>query len=243
MGGFAQICIKLMIGWLETAVSQVWHFFTRPDEGGMLAWIGQHWLVLLIILCVIGVLTDLIVYLFRWKPVEVWKSWLRRIRRQRRMPRPAPKEYETYEEYGEDEDLMPAEQGPYFARNRRRTAPADGMTAEESFRPAGDADGYEPEDGGPEIPPYAADERNGEYADALRYSARDGSTTERNLEKMIQPRRRRIRVSELFSDGDDRNVHYEPPQPVIDRKEAYHAPVYPRNWRDPGDYPNGENPT
>ena len=243
MGGFAQICIKLMIGWLETAVSQVWKFFTRPDEGGLLAWIGQHWLAILIVLCVIGVLTDLIVYLFRWKPVEVWKSWLRRIRQQKKTPRPAPAEYEPDEEYGDDDDLMPAEQGPYFARNRRQTVPADAMAAEEPFRPDGNAARYEPADGEPETPALAAEELSGEYTDAGRRSAGDGSSTERNLEKMIQPRRRRIRVSELFSDGDDRGVHYEPPQPVIDRNEAYHAPVYPRNWRDPGDYPNGDNPT
>ena len=41
----------------------------------MLKWIGQHWIVLAAILCIIGLVVDLSVYIIRWKPFRVWRSF------------------------------------------------------------------------------------------------------------------------------------------------------------------------
>jgi hypothetical protein len=30
-------------------------------------------------------------------------------------------------------------------------------------------------------------------------------------------------------------IHFDPPKPVIDQSEAYHTPVYPRNWKENGE--------
>jgi hypothetical protein len=40
----------------------------------------DNWLLLVILLCLGGVLVDLVVYLLRWQPYRVWRSFLRRIR-------------------------------------------------------------------------------------------------------------------------------------------------------------------
>ena len=62
-----------------------------------------------------------------------------------------------------------------------------------------------------------------------------GGNTQKNVEKVMGPRRRRIRVQELFGDAGEGNSQYEAPKPVIDRNEAYYSPVYPRNWKENGD--------
>ena len=45
------------------------------DGSSVFNWIGRHWILLAGILCVIGLVTDLCVYIFRWKPYKVWKSF------------------------------------------------------------------------------------------------------------------------------------------------------------------------
>ena len=56
----------------------------------------------------------------------------------------------------------------------------------------------------------------------------DSGTTER-FQQAIIPRRRR-RVRNLFSESEQ-NLSYTAPQELIDRREAYRRPVYPRNWK------------
>ena len=44
-------------------------------------------------------------------------------------------------------------------------------------------------------------------------------------------RRRRIIMSDLFSDPEEDLYEVEAPQHVIDRHRAYHEPVYPSGWK------------
>ena len=46
----------------------------------MLAWIGENWKALTLILCLIGIVVDAIIYVIRWRPFQVWASFFRRIR-------------------------------------------------------------------------------------------------------------------------------------------------------------------
>ena len=75
MGSFANSLFKMMLGWLQAAVSAVWSAFTSENGSSVFNWIGRHWILLAGILCVIGLVTDLCVYIFRWKPYKVWKSF------------------------------------------------------------------------------------------------------------------------------------------------------------------------
>ena len=75
MGSFANSLFKIMLGWLQTAVSAVWSAFTSKNGSSFFSWIGQHWILLAGILCVIGLATDLCVYFCRWQPYKVWKSF------------------------------------------------------------------------------------------------------------------------------------------------------------------------
>ena len=80
MGSFANTLFTILLGWLRGAVSAVWTAFTSEKGNGFLNWIGDHWILLAVILCVIGLAADLCVYLLRWKPYMVWKSFLSRSR-------------------------------------------------------------------------------------------------------------------------------------------------------------------
>ena len=83
MGSFANLLFTLMLGWIQPAISTIGFAFTNPGGGSFLQWLGDHWILLVVILCVIGVVADLGVYIFRWKPQLVWKSFFSRLRKRR----------------------------------------------------------------------------------------------------------------------------------------------------------------
>ena len=48
-------------------------------------------------------------------------------------------------------------------------------------------------------------------------------------------RRRRISVSELFSDPEEEMKEFDAPQQIIDSRRAYRDPVYPSGWKKNGE--------
>lgn len=78
MGSFANALFTVMLSWFRGIVSAVWSAFSSEQGGNLIQWIGSHWLLLAVLLCFIGLTADLAVYLFRWKPFRVWKSFFSR---------------------------------------------------------------------------------------------------------------------------------------------------------------------
>lgn len=76
MGQFASTLFQLLLGWVQRAISALWAMIVSPTEGGGLAWLLEHWLVLLVLLCAVGTLIDFAVYLLRWQPYRVWRAFL-----------------------------------------------------------------------------------------------------------------------------------------------------------------------
>ena len=118
MGGFANTVFSLLLGWLRTVASLVWSGLADPKGSSLFVWIGDHWIVIAAVLCVVGAAADLAVYLFRWKPLTVWKSYFRRKRMKpaaAAAEAPAAPEGKTEEEA---EGAAPAERVLLFASNR-----------------------------------------------------------------------------------------------------------------------------
>lgn len=71
---FADSVVNGMLSWLKGFASWVLRLFNLAGSGGIspLAWLSDNWLQLLIFLLVIGVATDIIVWLIRWRPYWVW---------------------------------------------------------------------------------------------------------------------------------------------------------------------------
>ena len=245
MGGYAEFCIKNLFGWLKSFVQQIWTLISNQKGNNLLSWIGENWKGAFLALCVTGAVIDLLVYLFRWEPVKVWKSYFRR-----KKTRGRPTWEDGTDSYGYGIPVGEQEEAAYYTDDQPAPQPEDsGMydMPEEEYDPYPEPI---PSPAGPvysapnmPTPPeyqamYRRPEANARPAAYAGNEPDPRSMTERNLERVIGPRRKKLRVNELFREADEGTVHYEAPQPVIDRTEAYRAPVFPRNWND-----NGENPT
>lgn len=79
MGQFAGTLFSLLLGWVQTAVSWLWSLATNADVHAWLRWLLDNWLAVVVLLCIGGVLVDFLVYLIRWQPYRVWRSFLRRL--------------------------------------------------------------------------------------------------------------------------------------------------------------------
>lgn len=251
MGSFANTLFIILLGWLQGAVSAVWSAFTSENGTSFLAWIGRHWILLAGILCAAGLAADLCVYILRWKPFRVWKSFFTRGKGA--------------------EDTRPAEQagdmresGPLFPENRKpeSSSSASGHQTTVSDRTEPDLSHWEREPEPektvrPAIPAvqdrpavitnagYVVPEDSPYRRPAAQQpvrpetgSAGAGRTKAASQESSGEPssipaprRRRRISVSDLFSDPEEDIREFDAPQHIIDSRAAYHDPVYPRGWK------------
>lgn len=78
MGNFANTLFSALLGWVQTALAWVWGLFGSGGADGLMGWLLDNWLVLTVVLCAAGVAIDLIVYLLRWQPYRVWRSFWHR---------------------------------------------------------------------------------------------------------------------------------------------------------------------
>ncbi len=246
MGSFANSLFKIMLGWLQGAVSAVWSAFTSEKGNSLFNWIGRNWILIACILCAVGLAADLCVYIFRWKPFRVWKSFFSRdkeseetgyeergrvsresVRRpvkvsgtnavrepvQIKQAEPVREpDFSQWEEEREEQHrvaVQPADK-PVTVTNAGYIVPEDSPYR----RPAGETSAQ-----------TASSQENGKKGDL---SARTG----RIEPNPVAPRRRRrINVTELFTDPEEELRQFDAPQHVIDSRSAYRDPVYPRGWQ------------
>ncbi len=225
MGSFANSLFQLLLGWVRMLFSSLWETASSPGSGSLLRWLGDHWLSLLIGICAAGALCDLTVYIFRWRPYRVWASFFRRIRNRKQEAAEDPGETEVLpEEAYETEDASEVAY-PVVSRfeeageEEPEAVPARAWTWDEPGINPADPAGMESSSGGIRTPAQ----------DAITEVPDENGMTAR-FEQAIRPRRRRARVMDLFNE-DAPQADYTAPQELIDRREAYHRPVYPRGWK------------
>lgn len=78
MGQFADTLFRMLLGWVQTAMSWLWNLAAEAKSSEWLAWILDNWLPLVLLLCGAGLALDFLVYLLRWQPYRVWKSFFSR---------------------------------------------------------------------------------------------------------------------------------------------------------------------
>lgn len=81
VGSFADSMWHFLLGWMQGAANTLWDVLTREYEGGLLAWMAENWLPLVVLLCAAGMAVDWVIYIIRWRPFEVWRSFFRRMLR------------------------------------------------------------------------------------------------------------------------------------------------------------------
>lgn len=79
MGQFADTLFSLLLGWVQTAVSWLWRLATNADVSAWMHWLLENWLTLVVLLCIGGLVVDFLVYLIRWQPYRVWRSFLHKL--------------------------------------------------------------------------------------------------------------------------------------------------------------------
>lgn len=92
--------LKIMLGWVQNVAYTVYAAIATGRVTGVLGFVSHHWVTLLIVFSVLGVVIDFLVYLFRWRPYLVWKSFYRRLRygktRPVSFPQPMPESQQEY---------------------------------------------------------------------------------------------------------------------------------------------------
>ncbi len=228
MGSLANSLFQFFLGWIRILFSSLWESVTTPSRSSLLGWIGDHWLVLLIGVCVVGTVTDLVVYLFRWRPFRVWASFLRRIRKRREERKTAQPETEVLsEEAYEASDVSEVS----FRQTLIRDENEEIMLPEAEEEPK--AWTWEEPESGRKNPAVTEKEPGVQTAYAMGErlpEAGENPGVTARFEQAIRPRRRRARMKDLFNE-EGTEPEYTAPQELIDRREAYHSPVYPRSWK------------
>ena len=79
MNAFANTLFSLLLSWVKGLAQSVWSMVSGGGAGSFFVWLGDHWLALVLVLCVAGVVIDLLVWLLRWRPDLVWRTRWRRL--------------------------------------------------------------------------------------------------------------------------------------------------------------------
>lgn len=238
MGSFANTVFSVLLGWLQGLIAMIWSALTAEGGDSFLQFIAKNWIFITVFLCAVGVIADFVVYLFRWEPYKVWRSTWRRIRtrKERREAEaepaaeaPGPADEEVYgDAYGEEEGYgeIPAEEYLNEEYPTGEYAPEE-YTAEEypaEEYPAEADDLYRWRE-----QPREEEEIPAEVTRAGYRVPADSPYRRPESRDKTANRRRRIRLN-LLGDSGEEEFHYVAPEPIMDQREAYYAPVYPKNW-------------
>ena len=92
MNGFIHAILSLTLSWIRALINNLWALITSEDGGVIYQFLSQQWLRIVLALCAVGMLADLIIYFFRWRPDYIWRSRLYRARRRKQRTEPEVEE-------------------------------------------------------------------------------------------------------------------------------------------------------
>lgn len=237
MGSFANSMFSGLLGWFRDAIDWAWHVLFNAGDGGLVGWIGDHWLGLIIALSVICMAVDVVVHLLRWRSYKVWFSFLRRLRGKKDV----------------SEDT-----GGYSGRMRREWHYADGTARSEEVAVELPGEEWYPE----ELPAarVSSAEMDQQYVQAfakpekLKYQEEMKKEQPVGLEDYPQPapvqmetpaprrasrserlQKRMARLNAYLDSDDEMELRYRPVPPPVDKRDAYHEPFIPPQWKRPAD--------
>ena len=229
MGSFFNTVFSILLGWLQGLVSMIWNAFTDHDGETFLQYIGNNWIMIAAVLCVIGLVFDFAVYFFRWEPYKVWRTFWRRIRKNRKSLVPeesdalfAPENISEETIYTGRENRIADETAPDLPYEtdeliRWRKSEEDSVNTSRTAPPDITRAGYVV----PADSPYRRPAAAGAGMEEPEHIKSSGISS-----------RRRRKFSAILGDSDDEQFHYFAPKPIIDQRDAYREPVYPEKWKE-----------
>ena len=78
MNAFANALFTMLFGWIRSGVQILWNAFTQGHLSRFFTWLGDHWIIVLVFLCLVCTVMDYLVWLVRWRPYLVWRTKMRR---------------------------------------------------------------------------------------------------------------------------------------------------------------------
>ena len=216
--------LQTFFGWFRSLVEAVWRWLAHPEEASFYSFVAANWKTILLVIAVTAMIADYVIYLFRWQPYKVWRSWLQRRTRPGVLP-PPPIPRTAYPNPPGAELPLPPEDGAGIPGD----AP-DAEISETDFGPV-----YE----GPDVP-YA----DHGYAPYARTPAAEPmppgwrESPEETPEPPRQPGLLGSLRSALNADTEEpSHLRYQAPPPPVAKEEAYGAPYIPPQWQDPNPAP------
>ena len=252
MNTFANSLFSVLFGWARGLIQQIWNAALSGQFSAFLTWLGDHWLAVVFGLILGCTVMDYLIWLIRWRPYLLWRSFFRRasrfFRRENKQfeqgyqssvgiqlppdQEAAPRTEEAWSEeaWGQPpvEEAPAPEPKPVFSPPQEREPRPRQFTPPQVY----------------EAPPLyaAARQVTGSFSAELPVARR------RRSEK-YERRRKEWRERLINGDAQDDEILDGLP-PAVDRQQAFHEPVYPRrntdrdnlysSWQRPDD---GENRT
>ncbi|MBR2717938.1 MAG: hypothetical protein IKB78_01390 [Clostridia bacterium] len=227
MGSFANGMFSVLLGWVHGAAGWAWKVLFNEEDGGLISWIGENWLGLIIALCVICMAVDAVIHLLRWRSHRVWISFFRRLTGKA--------------DQGQDT-------GGFSGRMRREVYYADGTAHTEEVEVPQEEWFDQPQSASR----LSSAEMPEEYVQAYKRPKQLKYQEEMNKELPVQgledypqppraeeqqpaaPRRKRMARLHAYLDGDDEmELRYRPVPPAVNKRDAYHEPFIPPQWKKP----------
>ena len=81
MNELTETIFNFLLGWVKKLFENIWQLFSNQEGSTWFTWLGDNWIKVVIGLCIGGLIIDLLVWFFRWRPDYVWRSVLRRIKK------------------------------------------------------------------------------------------------------------------------------------------------------------------
>ena len=81
MGAFADTLFSVLLSWVQSAVGSIVTLVQSGGDRGLLAFLGNNWLFIVLVLVAGGLVVDWLVWLLRWQPYHVWATRARRFKR------------------------------------------------------------------------------------------------------------------------------------------------------------------
>ena len=78
MNCFTDAFFSIILIWVRSLTNAAWTAVRSGGQQGILSWLADHWLGLLILATLAGLTLDWIVWMLRWRPYRLWFSGLRR---------------------------------------------------------------------------------------------------------------------------------------------------------------------
>lgn len=220
MNTFSNSLFTFFFGWARRLIESVWNAAAEGRLGGFFTWLGDHWLILALILVLGGTALDFLIWLIRWRPYLVWRSTLRRLGRRLRGEH-VDSQRRFAKGYSDGVDLGAPVTPPEPEAAPQAAAPAYYPPLMDEFSAP-----RQPQ----ETPALREDISMPEEGEIRRRRRSERHETPRRIEAFPRaetPRKPLWRPRFPSLEDRDEEQMLDGLPPAVDRQQAFHDPVYP----------------